>query len=429
MPRTTRSSVSSDGDIHASTTALNPQVGRSGEGSESQVSSEGGSAPQGVKGNGLQRFRTSGKYYFPQDLPKFEGDQSAWDKFCSELVYMMLEMTGVNLLLPEKPAIDSGTNEFIFQCLSKCVNSTLYDIICRYKGSGFEAFKFLDKTIGGSIAYRQTKVVTEQANLTYFDNEDVLSYTSRFSRLVKDGVKYGMGEQPNQNGTFPILITRSLLNLPKRFTIWARGKLSLWQERGGVGYPTVEEYIDLLDQDRIIQRSEASYSSRGATNVSNIALNRKDNKRMSKNQLKKLKLRLKQASVSDGVGNQQVQNHIHGQTTAVNATALRQNKTTQGRPASKDHWKQNKSLTATATTQGQGQGYGRPFNRAPNLTQVQAAGSQNSSSKGGRPPITCKRCLSRTGQHTSDNCPSTRFCEFCNNWSHLYEECRKWNKN
>ena len=52
MPRTTRSSVSSEGDVHASTTSINPQGGSSGEGSESQVSKEGGSDPQGSKGYG-----------------------------------------------------------------------------------------------------------------------------------------------------------------------------------------------------------------------------------------------------------------------------------------------------------------------------------------------------------------------------------------
>ena len=152
---------------------------------------------------------------------------------------------------------------------------------------------------------------------------------------------------------------------------------------------------------------------------------------MYKNQLKKLKLRLKQASVSDNVNNQQVQHNVQGQTTAVNAAALRQNKNTQSRPVSNDNWKQKQSTPQTAAALGQGQGYGRPFNRAPNQSQGQAVGSQqqSSSTRGDRPPITCKRCLSRTGLHTSDNCPSTRFCSFCNNASHDYDVCTRRNRN
>ena len=80
MPRTTRSTVSSDtgstsGDIHASTTCLNPppEGGHPEAGYESRgVSTEEGSDPQGAKGNVPQKLCTYGKYYFPQDLPKFD---------------------------------------------------------------------------------------------------------------------------------------------------------------------------------------------------------------------------------------------------------------------------------------------------------------------------------------------------------------------
>ena len=134
MTRTTRSSVSSEGDINASTTALNPEVGSPGEASGSQVSTQGGSDPQGVKGNVAQGFRNSGKYHFPKDLPKFEGGVSAWDKFDSELTYIVFDLTDIDLSLTEKPVIDTKTNEFIFQCISRCVGPALYDILCRFRG-------------------------------------------------------------------------------------------------------------------------------------------------------------------------------------------------------------------------------------------------------------------------------------------------------
>ena len=94
--------------------------------------------------------------------------------------------------------------------------------------------------------------------------------------------------------------------------------------KGGQGYPSVDDYIDLLlDQDKIIQKSEARYSGKGATSVANIAINKTNNPGLSKNQLRKLKLRMKQASSNDNINNSQIQNNIQGQTTAVNATALR----------------------------------------------------------------------------------------------------------
>ena len=50
MTRSTRSSVSTEeSDINASTTATNPEVGTPDGVSGPQVSTQGGSAPQGVK--------------------------------------------------------------------------------------------------------------------------------------------------------------------------------------------------------------------------------------------------------------------------------------------------------------------------------------------------------------------------------------------
>ena len=38
--------------------------------------------------------------------------------------------------------------------------------------------------------------------------------------------------------------------------------------------------------------------------------------------------------------------------------------------------------------------------------------------------ISCKRCLSRNGLHTSDKCPSTKWCDRCGNASHNRPDCR-----
>ena len=173
-----------------------------------------------------------------------------------------------------------------------------------------------------------------------------------------------------------------------------------------------------------------SYSGIGASNVSNISLNRKDNKRLSKNQLRKLKLKLKQASVSGNVGDHQSQHNIQSQTTSLNAAAFKQNNNTQGRTAVNNNWRQKQNLaTQAATSQGRsgvrqslGQGHGQGHGGGPHP-------QQNSLSRDDRPPITCRRCLSRKGTHISDNCPSNKFCSFCKNGSHNYDDCSKRPKN
>ena len=137
--------------------------------------------------------------------------------------------------------------------------------------------------------------------------------------------------------------------------------------------------------------------------------------------MRKLKLKLKQASVSGNVGDHQQQHNIQSQTTSVNAAAFKQHNNTQGRTAVNNNWRQKQNLaTQAATSQG------RSVNRS--LGQGHGGGSQqqqNPLSRGERPPITCKRCLSRKGTHISDNCPSNKFCSFCRNASHNYDDCTK----
>ena len=84
MPRTTRSSVSSEGDVHASTTSINPQGGSSGEGSESQVSKEGGSDPQGSKGHGPRNSGYSLNIHSPQ-VPLSRDDSDIWQLYPSSI--------------------------------------------------------------------------------------------------------------------------------------------------------------------------------------------------------------------------------------------------------------------------------------------------------------------------------------------------------
>ena len=428
--RSSRSSVSSEEDTRHTTSSkqVNPHVGTSVGGSAPQSTSRGADSLQGVKGHVPQQgFHT--KSLFPRDLPPFDGQTENWDKWESEITYAVHQLTGIDLTLSVKPHIETGLNRFIFQCISKCVNGRLYDIICRHKGKGYEAYKFLEQTVNGTIQYRQTKVVREQAELKFHDHETVLEFTSRLSKVCRDGLKYGMGEQPNANDTYPVLITRSLMHLPKRFDDWAERKLSLWQEEEGAHFPTIDRYIDLLiDQDKIARRSNTNQNGRGnsyiscpgagASNISNISLNKKDNK-LSKNQRRKMRIKLKQATVANNVDNSQVQHNIQNQTTGLNAATFRQNNNKPGRAPNKQ-WRQKQNLSTQtggggglgSTSAVQGQGY------------ASASRPQHQSSyKDTRPPISCKRCLSRKGTHTAENCPVMKYCNHCKNGSHMTIDC------
>ena len=139
-----------------------------------------------------------------------------------------------------------------------------------------------------------------------------------------------------------------------------------------------------------------------------------------------MKLRLKQASVSGNVGGSQTQQNIQNQTTSLNAAAFRQNNNNQGRTAVNNKWRQKQNLaTQAATSQGRGGGASQSVGQGQHgqgHSDVPRP-QQNSLSRDNRPPITCKRCLSRKGTHISENCPSKKFCSYCRNGSHNYEEC------
>ena len=427
--RSSRSSISSEEDTRhtTSTKQVNPHVGTSVGVSVPQSTSRGADPLQGVKGHEAQGFHT--KSLFPRDLPLFDGLTENWDKWESEITYAILQMARIDLTSSVKPDIDTELNSFIFQCLSKCVNGRLYDIICRHKGKGYEAYKFLEQTVNGTRQYRQTKVVREQAELKFHDHENVIEFTSRLSKVCRDGLKYKMGEQPNDNNTYPVLITRSLTHLPKRFDEWAERKLSLWQEEEGANFPTIDRYIDMLiDQDKIAKRSNTKQNGRensniswpgaGASNLSNIYLNKKDNK-LSKNQRRKMKIKLKQATIANNVDISQAQQSIQNQTTGLNAATFRQNSNKPGRVPNKQ-WRQRQNLS---TQTGGGGGLG-------SNSAVQGQGYANTSRpqhqpshKDNRPPISCKRCLSRKGTHTSDNCPVMKYCHHCKNGSHMTTDC------
>ena len=161
------------------------------------------------------------KHIFPQDLPKFNGTENGWDKFKCEFIFLMKLFCGFDLSTAVRPGPDELTEDmdsYIYHCLCRAINEKSYHLICRHENKRYDAFFFLNKTWSGSVNARTTRIVNDQANLTFHDHEDIMEYTGKLSRLAKDGMRYGCGEQPNEDGTFPIMITRSITEI-RNFSI------------------------------------------------------------------------------------------------------------------------------------------------------------------------------------------------------------------
>ena len=94
------------------------------------------------------------KHTFPQDLPKFSGTESGWDKFKCEFLFLIKLLCGIDLSVIVRPGPDKlspDMDSFIYHCLCRAIDDTSYYLICRHKNKGWDAFTFLDKSWSGSI--------------------------------------------------------------------------------------------------------------------------------------------------------------------------------------------------------------------------------------------------------------------------------------
>ena len=137
-----------------------------------------------------------------------------------------------------------------------------------------------------------------------------------------------------------------------------------------------------------------------------------------------MRIKLKQDSVANNVDNSQVQHNIQNQTTGLNAATFRQNNNKPGRAPNKQWRQKQQNLSTQTATQGRGGGGLGSTTAAQGQGYASAPRPQHQSSyKDNRPPISCKRCLSRKGTHTAENCPVMKYCDHCKNGSHMTIEC------
>ena len=366
------------------------------------------------------------KHIFPQDMPKFNGTEGGWDKFRCEFIFLIKYFLGFDLskatseaTRPGPDVLTEDIDSYIYHCLCRAINEKSYHHICRHENKGYDAFVFLNKTWSGSVNARNTRIVNEQANLTFHDNEDIMEYTGRLSRLAKDGQRYGSGEQPNEQGTYPILITRSISNLPSRFDYWSNNQLSFWQSKQGT-YPSIDEYIDLLlEQERIISRKRDKYTPKSGNqnhSVSHMQVTNTNQQKpkLSKNQTRKLKARMRNQLVNND------QNFDQQLTSSVNAVQLTQG---QGRGSSRGRGVRGNNPGRGRDSQGRGGGSGNRARGFRSLGRGRGQYNNNNTAAAARTAVTCIRCRSKDGSHTSDNCPSTSYCSKHKNWSHDDNEC------
>ena len=368
------------------------------------------------------------KHIFPQDLPKFNDTEDGWDKFSCEFIYLIKLVLEFDLSAALSGGVRPGPNElteemdsYIYHCLCRAINVKSYSLICRHMNKGYDAFVFLNKSWSGSINAKTTQIVNAQANLTFHDGEDMMEYTGKLSRLAKDGVRYGCGEQPNEYGTFPIMIARSISNLPPRFEYWSGNQLSFWQSKQGT-YPSIDEYIDLLlEQERILSRKKAKYTPKSGNqfqSVSHMQVTNMDQQKpkLSKNQTRKLKAKMRNQLVNND------QNFDQQQTSSVNAVQL-----TQGQGRGYFRGRGNRMGGTTRGRESQGRGGGINSGRTRGSRSLGRGRGQynnnNTSTAADRTKVTCVRCRSKDGSHTSDTCPSQSYCSQHKNWSHDTTEC------
>ena len=369
-----------------------------------------GGGSQNLLGHGSQNTH---KFTFPQDFPTFDGKTKSWAKFLSELKFHIKEMFGIDITSTPKPEnLSDKNNEYIYQCLCRCVDNDSYELICNYENEGYEAFQFLDTCIGGSIAQRTTKVINDQATLVFGEHDDIIKYTGTLSRLAKDGFKYGVGDR-KVNGSFPTLLTRSITHLPKRFEEWSHTTLERWQERGI--YPTVQRYIDMLiSQNNRLKESSNRNSSVGVSNLQLTNYNA-GGSGLSRNQRRKLKIKaLKAQNFNSGATNNGRSGNINNSSAVDLYTASAQFFQTQGHRG-------RGAQRGGRRNRGQGRMNGQTTTTATGTTRASTGGRDNK--RYGH--ITCTRCLSTNGSHTAQYCKSNRHCDNCNNFSHETKYCTR----
>ena len=359
--------VSSDNaDLPANISATQQQAGGVGQGYLVQV-------PDNLIGNGPSNPRNQyGSMY--ENRPLFDGRAVAWKRFDASFVHYIKDQREEDDL--ETSVFTPTRNRNIYSLLIRCIDDVSFDLIsAAYKDKGQEAFLFLQEHFLGSAEKQKTDCMTEIGSLTLAENADVPKFVTKLFRLKEKSLHYRIF---HPDGT-EMLVVLAIRALPQRFQHYAV------QLRGRKKYPTLEEFCrQLLKEDQVLKDLEMN--------------KRKDSVLAVRAPVGGKRKR--------GRGRATTDPEVSHQAAAVGNYTARPN----GNPGARQHGRPN-----TAARQ-----------HAPQPARASAPRQQQYSTANGsqRPPVTCTRCLSRSG-HTQLECRSNRWCGNCNNASHDTNLCKK----
>ena len=268
-------------------------------------------------------------------------------------------------------------NRNIYGLLIRCIDNNSFDLIdAAYKDKGQEAFKFLQEHFLGSAEKQKTDCMTEIGSLTLAENADVPQFVTKLCRLKEKSLHYRIF---HPEGT-EMLVVLAIRALPQRFQHYAV------QLRGKKKYPTLEDFCkQLLKEDQVLRDLDKSYKKKESV----LAVRGGKRKRGG---------RVKSTTATGSeAGHQIAAVSNYNAPRPPPAPGARQ----PGRPPAPRQL---------------------PAARAPPVSRQQHSGTSNGGSQ--RPPVTCTRCLSRSG-HTQAECRSNRWCQNCSNASHETNLCRK----
>ena len=116
MVKSTRSNKSSSSSV----CNLEISMASSGASNDGAV---GHNIPDFSSGHGPQtQLKYGEKYTFPQDLPKFSGEQNAWDKFRCEILFLIRQLFDIDLSSIERPEkLTPKMDSYIYHCLCRAI--------------------------------------------------------------------------------------------------------------------------------------------------------------------------------------------------------------------------------------------------------------------------------------------------------------------
>lgn len=318
------------------------------------------------------------KHHVLKTLPEFDGIAENFPRFEQRFKRLLKREFNLDTIDIDNDTFDQRADGQIYDFLMEAMPKSLDGILStQYENKGQAAFIAIREHFLGTKFERRLDFLGSFATMKFPENGDINQFIESLHQLEKDDrifkILNRVPNEDNQSGT-DMIVGMALKVLPAKYRYL---RFTLNPEN----LPTVDTFCTLLaNATRTMKQEEAAERSSESINAV-ITQNRS---RLHQNS-KRGKKRGRSVSAGQGQGRAL---ELH---TAAAATA--------------DTSKATGSSAAGASNTPRHNG-GRKFGKQ-------------------RPPITCKRCLSRKGGHTSDNCFSTRWCNNCTNASHNTDVCFK----